>query len=83
MATQAKQMRTRIASLGQISIADLKSRIADLGKSLIASFDENLRIAIAVKLMVKMKNFFRLKDGPGPCFEDAKVKQRLSVHSKL
>jgi hypothetical protein len=54
-----------------------------LGKSLIASFDENLRIAIAVKLMVKMKNFFRLKDGPGPCFEDAKVKQRLSVHSKL
>ena len=74
MATQAKQMRTRIASLGQISIADLKSRIADLGKSLIASFDENLRIAIAVKLMVKMKNLFRLKGGLRPCLEDVNIK---------
>jgi hypothetical protein len=82
MATQAKEKRTcmasltRIASLGQISIADL-------GKSRIASFDENLRNAIAVKLMVKMKNLFRLKDGLGPCLEDAKVKRRLSFHNKL
>jgi hypothetical protein len=35
MATQAK-VQTRIASLGQIHIADLKSHIADLRKSRIA-----------------------------------------------
>jgi hypothetical protein len=67
----------------QMSITDLKSRIADFGKSLIASFDKNLRIAIAVKLIVKMKNFFGLKDGTGPCFEDAKINRHLSVFSKL
>ncbi len=72
-----------MVSLGQISIADLKSHIAYLRKSRIASFDENLQIAIAVKSMVKLKNLFRLKDGLGPCLEDAKVKRRLSVQNKL
>jgi hypothetical protein len=38
-----------MVSLGQISIADLKSHIADLRKSRIASFDENLQIVISAE----------------------------------
>jgi hypothetical protein len=30
----------------------------------------NTQIVITIKLMVKMKNLFRLKDGMGPCLED-------------
>jgi hypothetical protein len=73
MATQAMEMRVHRASLnlhsglGQI-------RIGDLGTSRWVELFENLRIAIAVKLMVKMKNLFRLKDGLRPCLEDVNVK---------
>jgi hypothetical protein len=54
-----------------------------LEKSSLADLDENLKIALAVKVMVKVKNLFRQKDGLGPCFGDAEVKPQLSVHNKL
>jgi hypothetical protein len=30
--------------------------------------------------MVKLKNLFRLKDGLGPCLEDANISQHLPLH---
>ena len=37
----------------------------------------NTRIVITVKLMVKMKNIFRLKDGQGPCLDNVSVEHIL------
>jgi hypothetical protein len=36
---------------------------------------QNLRIVIAVKVMVNLKNLFWLKDGLGPCLKDANITQ--------
>jgi predicted acyltransferase len=43
----------------------------------------NLQIIIAAKLMVKLKNLLRQKDGPGPFLEDANITQHLSLNGKL
>jgi hypothetical protein len=53
------------------------------GEKLHSGFDENLWIVTAVEIMVKMKNLCRLKDGLGPCLEDAYDKQHLPLHNKL
>ncbi len=33
--------------------------------------------------MVKLKNLFRLKDGQGPCLEDANITQHLHLHGEF
>jgi len=46
-------------------------------------FPQNPLIVIAVKVMVKLKNLYRLKDGLGPCFEDANIIQQLPLHGEF
>ncbi len=48
-----------------------------------AGFPQNLRIVIAVKLMVKAENLARLKDGLGLYLEDANITQHLPLHSEF
>jgi hypothetical protein len=38
---------------------------------------------ITAKTLFQMKNLFWQKDSLGPCLDGAKIKQQLSVHSKL
>jgi hypothetical protein len=103
MATQAKEMKTRMASLPnqysgfektlsgfekphggfEKTRSGFENPHSGFGEKPHSEFDENLQIVIAVKLMVKMKNLFRLKDGLGPCLEDAYDKQHLPLHNKL
>jgi hypothetical protein len=73
MATQAKEMRIRRTSLNPHRGLGLDPHSV-FEEKFHSGFKDNLRIAIAVKLMVKMKNLFRLKDGLGPCLEDAIIK---------
>jgi hypothetical protein len=55
-------------------IPDLKSRIADLGKSFIADLGKSAKIVVTAKVLVQSKNLLKQKDGLRPCLEDAKVK---------
>ncbi len=77
MATQAKEMRTCRASSNSHSefrpnrLSRFEKPQSGFEEKSHNGFEENLRIAIAVKLMLKMKNLFRLKDGQEPCLEDA------------
>jgi hypothetical protein len=48
-----------------------------------ADFLKNLLTVKAVKLMVKLKNLFRLKDGLGKCLEDANITEHLPLHGKI
>jgi hypothetical protein len=82
MATQAKEMRIRRASLEPLRRFGPNLHSGFEEKS-ISGFEAIPRIAIAVKLMVKMINLFRLKDGLGPCLEDANVIYHLPLHNKL
>jgi hypothetical protein len=58
-----------------IDHADLRNGLADL--------TSNLQIAIAVNIMVKLKNLFRQKDGLGPCLEEANITQHLPLNGEL
>jgi hypothetical protein len=72
MATQAKETRIRRVSSNPQRGFGLNPH-SGFEEKFNCGFEENSRIAIAVKLMVKMKNLLRLKDGIGPCLEDANV----------
>ncbi len=80
MATQAKEaklarsagLETRSPDLGEVKLRILKSamRIWKLARRIMT---HNPRIVITVKLMDKVKNLFRRKDGLGPCLEDVNI----------
>jgi hypothetical protein len=43
----------------------------------------NPPILITVKLMVKMKNLFRLKKGQEPCLDDVSIEEHLPLCGEL
>ncbi len=83
MATQAKETKTRradlksrSADLGQVVLWIWNSAMCGFGKLANghATFQKNPQMVMTVKLMVKIENLFRLKDGLRPCLEDANIK---------
>jgi hypothetical protein len=62
-------------------VTDIKISHTDFGNLAMWVFTKtHPRIIIEVKLMVKLKNLFRLKVCLGPCLEDASIKQHLLLH---
>ncbi len=80
MVTQAKETHREIWKKRGV---DLENQPRGFWKIGHASFHKNPRIAITVKLMVKMKNLFRIQDSLGPCLEDANIKLHLPLCGKL
>jgi hypothetical protein len=76
MATLAEETKRRgkAEEIWKSRSAYLENQLCKFWKIGHASFHKNLRIIITVRLMVKMKNFFWLKNGLGPCLEDANIK---------
>jgi hypothetical protein len=79
MATQAKEAKLaawvwKLAARiwGKVALRIWKSatRIWKLVRRIMT---HNPQFVITVKLMVKTKNLFRLKDGLGPCLEDVNI----------
>jgi len=89
MATQAENLNSqwRIWRQEVWIWAKLALQVWKLGTQIWSPYcrimTHNLPFVITVKLMVKIKNLFRLKGGQGLYLDDVNIKQHLPLHGEL
>ncbi len=84
MATQVKNLNLQWW-IWTLEVAWIWAKLVDggFGPNLHRWIWAKLVLVITVKLMVRMKNLVRLKDGQGPCLDNVSVEQHLHFYGEL